>query len=91
MRHGQYGAYINFEQRLTGGGSGTKRGLSVFLNATYADRRTSTLDSQVAVGMLYTGPFKWRPADELGVARCATIRALRSGCGRSFATFPHIS
>ena len=68
MRHGLYGGYINFQQRLTGAGSDAKRGLSVFLNATYADRRTSTLDSQVAVGMLYTGPFAWRPADELGLA-----------------------
>jgi porin len=68
MRHGLYGGYINFQQRLTGEGSGTAPGLSVFLNATYADRRTSTLDSQVTLGMLYTGPFAWRPADELGFA-----------------------
>jgi porin len=68
MRHGQYGGYINFQQRLTGAGNESKRGLSVFLNATYADRRTSTLDSQVAVGMLYTGPFASRPADEIGFA-----------------------
>ena len=68
MRHGQYGAYINFLQRLlTLGGADSKRGLSVFLNATYADRRTSTLDSQVALGMLYTGPFESRPGDEIGV------------------------
>jgi porin len=89
MRHGQYGAYINFEQRLTGGGSDTRRGLSVFLNATYADRRTSTLDSQVAIGMLYTGPFKWRPADELGVAvgethvnpRIADVERIQNAAG----------
>ena len=40
MHHGQYGAYVNFLQRLTAPSPG--RGLSVFLNATYADRRTST-------------------------------------------------
>jgi porin len=69
MRHGQYGAYLNFQQRLTAGvGTDSKRGLSVFANATYADRRTSTIDSQVAVGMLYQGPFAWRSADELGIA-----------------------
>jgi porin len=69
MRHGQYGAYINFQQRLTDpAGVDSKRGLSVFLNATYSDRRTSTLDSQVALGMLYTGPFSARAADELGFA-----------------------
>jgi porin len=69
MRHGQYGAYLNFQQRLTAGvGTDSKRGLSVFANATYADRRTSTIDSQVAVGMLYQQPFAWRSADELGIA-----------------------
>jgi porin len=68
MRHGLYGGYVSFQQRLTGTDSGTKRGLSVFLNATYADRRTSTLDSQVAAGMFYTGPLARRPADELGFA-----------------------
>ena len=69
MHHGQYGAYVNFEQRLTAPhGPGSARGLSLFFNATYADRRTSTLDSQVAVGVLYKGPLASRPGDELGVA-----------------------
>jgi len=69
MRHGLYGAYINFQQQLLApAGAGSKRGLSVFLNATYADRRTSTLDSQIAAGMLYTGAFAARPADEIGFA-----------------------
>jgi len=69
MHHGQYGAYVNFEQRLTApDGLGSARGLSLFFNATYADRRTSTLDSQVAVGVLYKGPLASRPEDELGVA-----------------------
>jgi porin len=69
MRHGQYGAYVNFQQQLTApDGKESSRGLSVFANATYADRRTSTLDSQVALGVLYTGPIASRPKDELGVA-----------------------
>ena len=45
-----------------------KRGLSLFLNATLADRRTATLDEQVAAGMVYTGIFASRPRDELGIA-----------------------
>lgn len=69
MHHGQYGAYFNFEQRLTApDGRGSPRGLSVFVNGTYADRRTSTLDSQLSLGMLYTGPIASRPQDELGLA-----------------------
>ena len=69
MRHGQYGAYVNFQQQLIApDGKGSSRGLSVFANATYADRRTSVLDSQVSLGLLYTGPIASRPKDELGVA-----------------------
>ena len=87
IRHGQYGAYINFQQRLTApDGAGSKRGLSVFLNGTYADRRTSTLDSQVAAGLLYTGLFSARAADEVGFAlgethvnpRVADVETLQS-------------
>jgi porin len=69
MRHGAYGAYVNFLQRVTTPAyAGSKQGLSVFFNATYADRRTSTLDSQIAAGLFYTGPFAWRPLDEIGFA-----------------------
>lgn len=90
MHHGQYGAYINFEQRLTAPVEGdAQRGLSVFLNATYADRRTSTLDSQIAWGMLYTGPFTGRPRDEIGLAvgethvnsRIADVERLQNALG----------
>jgi porin len=66
-RHGAYGEYINFIQRLTGS-AGSGRGVSVFLNATAADRRTSVLDKQVNLGLFDTGPFGSRPADKLGVA-----------------------
>ena len=69
MRTGQYGAYVNFLQRLTTlPVAGSKRGVSVFFNATFADRRTSALDSQIAAGVFYTGPFALRPADEIGFA-----------------------
>jgi porin len=89
MRHGLYGGYINFQQRLTGTRTDPKSGLSVFVNATYADRRTSTLDSQVTAGMLYTGPLAWRPADELGFAvgethvnpRVADVERMQNAAG----------
>jgi porin len=64
MRHGQYGAYVNFVQQLTT----LNRGVSVFFNATYADRRTSTEDNQISAGVFYKGPFAARPTDELGFA-----------------------
>ena len=69
MHDGQFGGYVNFLQRLTGAAAtNDARGLRVFLNATFTDRRTSTLDNQIALGLLYTGLFAARPADELGAA-----------------------
>ncbi len=69
MHDGQYGAYVNFLQRVTPPPvAGSKRGVSVFFNATYADRRTSTLDSQITAGAFYTGAFGSRPDDKIGIA-----------------------
>ena len=92
MRHGQYGAYINFQQRLTDpSGAASQRGLSLFMNAAYADHRTSTLDSQFAVGILYKGPFPSRVGDELGFAlgethvnpRIAAVERLQNDAGQA--------
>jgi porin len=40
----------------------------VFLNSTFADRRTSTLDSQSALGLTYVGPTAGRDRDVIGIA-----------------------
>jgi porin len=69
MHNGEFGGYIDLQQRLTSVSSaGSKNGISAFLNATFVDRRTATIDSQVAAGIFYTGPFALRPVDELGIA-----------------------
>jgi porin len=69
MHKGEYGGYVNFQQRLTASATGaTKGGLSVFLNATFVDRRTATIDNQVATGIFYNGAIGSRADDELGVA-----------------------
>jgi porin len=69
MHNGEYGIYINFLQRLTAPPiEGSKKGLSAFLNATFVDRRTATIDNQIAAGIFYTGPIPLRPADEIGIA-----------------------
>jgi porin len=90
MRHGQYGTYVNFEQRMTApAGTTSARGLSAFANATFADRRTSTTDNQVAIGLLYTGVLSSRPKDELGLAvgethvnsRIADVERLQDALG----------
>lgn len=66
--NGAYGAYVNFQQRITQGAAAHDQGMSVFLNITTADRRTATLDNQVALGVFYNAPFDSRPADQLGIA-----------------------
>jgi len=42
--------------------------LSLFLNATVADRRTGLMDAQVAGGLVYTGLSRSRPDDDIGFA-----------------------
>jgi len=91
MRHGEYGAYFNFLQNLTRFSTGDpEKGVKVFINSIYADRRTSTLDSQVAAGVLYSAPFASRPNDEVGLAigrthvnsRVAEVEAQDNVAGR---------
>ena len=69
QRDGAYGAYVNFQQKLTKApAEDPDHGISVFFNATVADRRTSFLTSQIALGVFDTGPFHARPTDQLGIA-----------------------
>ena len=69
QRDGAYGAYVNFQQKLTQAPpERPDEGASVFFNATLADRRTATLTNQIAVGVFNTGPFDTRPTDQWGIA-----------------------
>jgi porin len=66
---GRYGAYVNFLQQLTHNSAiNVRGGMSLFFNATIADRRSAFIDAQVAVGLVYTGPFRSRPDDDIGLA-----------------------
>jgi porin len=66
---GAYGGYVNFQQKLTKAPPDRPdQGISVFFNATFADRRTATLANQIAFGIFDTGPFDTRPTDQLGIA-----------------------
>jgi len=64
-RDGQYGAYINFIQQVSGEAGGS--GMSIFLNASQADRNTAATDRQISLGMEYAGPFA-RANDMIGFA-----------------------
>jgi porin len=68
-RHGQYGAYLNFQQQVTGPAGG--RGATGFLNISQADRNTAQLDGQISMGVQYQGPFE-RLRDQIGFAIGAT-------------------
>jgi porin len=66
---GRYGAYVNFLQQVIRPSQANSAGaLSLFFNATIADRRTATTDYQIAGGLTYTGPFQSRPEDDIGFA-----------------------
>lgn len=66
---GRYGAYVNFLQQVIRPSQANSAGaLSLFFNATIADRRTATTDYQIAGGLTYTGPLQSRPEDDIGFA-----------------------
>ena len=68
-RSGHHGGYLSVQQQITGADEG--QGASVFLNVSAADRNTSVLDRQVAVGVTYKAPFG-RARDAIGLAAGAT-------------------
>jgi porin len=64
---GRYGGYVSFVQEVMRRSQASSAGaLSLFLNATMADRRTATTDYQIAGGLTYTGPFRTRHQDDIG-------------------------
>jgi porin len=67
---GRYGWYLDVKQQVSG--QKDKRGLSLFLRFVQADRRTSMLDRQFAVGATYKAPFPSRPDDQVGLGFGAT-------------------
>jgi porin len=68
-RHGRYGTYINFQQQVMRyDADDASRGLTLFLNATFTDQRTSTIDNQIVFGLISKGAFDLRPNDEIGLA-----------------------
>ncbi len=68
-RGSRRGVYINVQQQVSG--TTGEAGASLFLNATQADRNTTTYDRQVSAGLVYAGPFG-RRRDMLALALGAT-------------------
>jgi len=66
---GRYGVYVSFVQQVIHPSQANTAGaLSLFFNATMADRRTATTDYQIASGLTYAGPLLSRPEDDIGFA-----------------------
>lgn len=65
-RRHRYGVYAAIDQQLTGTPGG--KGLTGFVNWTWADRRTTRLQQQFAVGLSYQGLIPGRDKDQLALA-----------------------
>lgn len=69
---GRDGVYLSLKQQVTGHGGKTPKGLSLFLNFVAADRATSMIDRQIAIGGSYRGLIPSRPNDAIALATGAT-------------------
>lgn len=66
---GRHGVYLEIAQQLTPSPEGLDRkGLSVFANATFLDKKSSFIDNQLEAGLTQTGTFAGRPHDQVAIA-----------------------
>ncbi len=75
LRRGdRYGVWFSGQQQIFGEAQNGKflSGLAVFLNLTYTDHRTSTLDDQIAGGLWWKGAIARFPDDVIGFAVART-------------------
>jgi porin len=68
QRHHQSGFYAMAQQRVWAQAGSDTRGLSLFVNFVQSDRNITAKDQIVEIGAFWTGPFSFRPQDDLGVA-----------------------
>lgn len=64
-RQGHFGTYVNFQQMLINPTPADSTTVSLFLNASFADRMTSTIDRQISFGAVYGGFLPFRPKDDI--------------------------
>lgn len=72
--------WIDVEQQVTGTAHDghALSGMTLFLNLTRADRRTSFLDNQIVVGAFFNGLIPSRPKDVLGIGFARTHVNMRA-------------
>jgi porin len=56
------------QQRVWAPDGSDTRGLSLFANFVQADRNITAKDQMAEIGLFWTGPFSFRPQDDLSVA-----------------------
>lgn len=67
-RSGAWGAFFSGVRQITrGDGTTAKSGLRAIVKGSIADPQTSTVDRTLVGTLVYTGPFKGRPLDDVGV------------------------
>jgi porin len=65
----RYGVWFSGQQQLFGTADNGRviSGLTVFVNVTYTDHRTSTIDDQISTGLWWKGIIPALPDDVLGI------------------------
>ncbi|PNU06419.1 carbohydrate porin [Novosphingobium guangzhouense] len=67
-RSGAWGAFFSAVRQITrGDGTSPKSGLRAIVKGSIADVQTSRVDRTLVGTLVYTGPFKGRPADDIGL------------------------
>lgn len=91
QRSGAWGAFFSAVRQISrGDASNPKSGLRGIFKASVADKQTSTVDRTIVGTLVYTGPFKGRPLDDIGLGiafnhlngRIARHRAERLDLGK---------
>lgn len=68
IRHGDFGVYSVFEQKLYRVGDDTDRGIGIFARASYSPPDRNLIDFYADAGVEFVGLSDRRPKDKFGVA-----------------------
>jgi len=85
VRGSESGVFVMARQQLTRHKNDASRGLTVFGNWVQADAHTATVDQLLTVGLIYSGPFDYRPHDDIAFAAGKTHANSRIADGQRIA------
>lgn len=61
------GGWVVAKQQFTTHQGDVNRGLTGFVNVTFHDSKTNTVDNMQNIGLVYKGPFDARPQDDIAI------------------------